>query len=120
MLARLGFSRRFLLNPVTWIAVAMLVVAGVQVVRADRNFDYTCAVAAPMHAGVIYDDEYYVQPMDTEAYLACKGRVPDKYKTEWPIADCSPGGRARFSDGRLAFFPQKCRRDTGNLWVGFP
>ncbi|MSP20921.1 MAG: hypothetical protein EXQ93_05260 [Alphaproteobacteria bacterium] len=117
LLARLGISRRFFLNPVTWVAVGMLVIASVQVVRADRNYDYTCAIAAPIHAGAIYDDEYFVQPTDTLAYQACKGRVPAKYVTEWPLADCTPGGRARFSDGRLAFFPQKCRRDTGNLFV---
>ena len=115
-LARLGFSRAFFGNPVTWIVAALWVVASIGVVRADRNYTYTCSLAAPMHAGVINIPEYYVQPSDTLAYEACKGRIPVRYQDNWPLADCSPGGRAHFSDGRQAFFPQKCRRDTGNYF----
>ncbi|MBM3507504.1 MAG: hypothetical protein FJX64_07240 [Alphaproteobacteria bacterium] len=117
VLRRLGFRRAFFTNPVTLLAVALLALAWAQVVRADRNYDYTCSVTAPIHGGVINIPEYYVQPSDTLAYAACKGRVPDRWKAHWPLADCSPGGRARFSDGRLAFFPQKCRENTGNFWV---
>jgi hypothetical protein len=117
VLARLGFNQAFLVNPVTWIALALLAIASAQVVRADRNFDYTCALTAPIHGGVINIPEYYVQPSDTVAYRACKGRIPERWKNHWPLADCSPGGMARFSDGRLAFFPQKCRENTGNYWV---
>jgi hypothetical protein len=117
VLRKLGFNRAFFANPVTWMAVGMLVVAFAQVVRADRNFDYTCSLTAPIHGGIIYNDEYFVQPTDTLAYQACAGRIPDRWKDNWPLAHCEPGGMARFSDGRLAFFPQKCRRDTGNMWV---
>ncbi len=117
MLGRLGFNLAFVRNPVTWVAAALLVIAWVQVVRAERNYDYTCSVAAPLHADVINIPEYFVQPSDTLAYQACRGRVPAKYKAHWPLADCSPGGKARFSDGRLAYFSQKCRRDTGNYFA---
>lgn len=117
MLSRLGFTRAFFTNPVTLMALAMLVLGYAQVVRADRNFSRTCALAAPIHGGVINIPEYYVQPSDTVAYEACKGRIPDRWKDHWPLAHCEPGGRARFSDGRLAFFPQKCRENTGNMWV---
>lgn len=116
MLARLGFNRRFFLNPVTWIAAALLVISASSVVRAERNFTYTCAAMAPIHVGIIYDDEYFVQRTDTLAYETCKGRIPTRFKDTWPLADCSTGGRARFSDGRLAFFPQKCRSNTGNYF----
>ncbi|MBM3507502.1 MAG: hypothetical protein FJX64_07230 [Alphaproteobacteria bacterium] len=118
MLSWLGLNRAFFQNPVTWLVTAIVAITWVQVVRAARHFDYTCALMAPIHGGgIIYLDTYYVQRSDTAAYEACKGRVPERWKTEWPLADCSPGGRARFSDGRLAFFPQKCRENTGNLWV---
>ena len=117
MLTRLGFSRDFFANPVTWMSIALLVVTWVRAGRADRDFTYTCSLTAPIHAGAIYNDEYYVQPSDTLAYEYCKGRVPERYKANWPLANCAPGGMARFSDGRLAFFPQKCRRDTGNTWA---
>lgn len=117
MLARLGFSRLFFGNPVTWIVAALFVVSATSVVRADRNFTYTCTAAAPVHAGVINIPEYFVQPTDTLAYELCKERLPTRFAGVWPLADCSPGGRARFSDGRLAFFPQKCRRDTGNYFT---
>ena len=117
VLAHLGFNRSFLNNPVTWIAVALFVIAGTSVVRADRSYTYTCAVLAPIHAGPVNGDEYFVQPTDTLAYQLCQGRIPARFQDRWPLADCSPGGRARFSDGHPAFFPQKCRRDTGNYFV---
>lgn len=117
MLHLLGFDRAFLVNPVTWLVAAFVAIAFVQVGRADRNYTLTCTLAAPMHANVINIPEYYVQPSDTLAWQACKGRVPINYVAHWPLADCSPGGRARFSDGRLAFFPQKCRANTGNYFV---
>ena len=53
MLARLGFNRTFLTNPVTWVAAVILLIAMTSVVRADRNYDFTCALAAPIHIGVI-------------------------------------------------------------------
>ena len=117
MLARLGFSWTFLTNPVTWVAAAILLVAMTSVVRADRNYDLTCAAAAPIHIGVINNDGYFVQPTDTIAYQACKGRVPVRWKALWPLADCSPGGRPHYSDGSIAMIIQKCRRDAGNSWV---
>ena len=118
-LSKLGFNQRFFSNPVTWVVAAMLAVAWVQAVRADRHFTYTCSITAPIHGGgIIYDDEYYVQRTDTLAYQACLGRIPDRWKGNWPLAHCDvPGGMARFSDGRLAFFPQKCRENTGNMWA---
>ena len=116
MLARLGLNRAFFLNPVTWIAVVLLVVAVSSAVQADRHYSYTCSLTAPIHLSQINNDEYFVGIYDTMAYQACKGRIPERFKNIWPLADCSPGGRARWSSGELAGFPQKCRRDTGNYF----
>jgi hypothetical protein len=118
MLARLGFSRAFIRNPVTWIAVLVLSLAMTSVVRADRHYSYTCALAAPIHIGLINLDEYFVQQTDTIAYEACKGRVPARWKNLWPLADCSPGGRPRYSDGSIAQLIQKCQKGRSNGgWV---
>jgi hypothetical protein len=114
MLDRIGFNRAFLRNPVTWIALAILVFAGTSAVRADRHYDLTCALAAPIHAGPVNNDEYFVQPTDTIAYNACKGRVPARWKNLWPLADCSPGGRPRYSDGSTAMLTQKCQKGRSN------
>ncbi len=118
MLARLGFSRRFFANPVTWLAAGIFVVAGASVVRADRHYSYTCALAAPIHIALINDDDYFVQPTDTIAYNACKGRIPVRWKDLWPLADCSPGGVPRYSDGSIAMIIQKCQKGrSNNGWV---
>jgi hypothetical protein len=117
VLARLGLNRAFLLNPVTWVAAALLVLAWSSAVEADRHYTYTCSLTAPIHVGPQNGDEYYVQPSDTLAYQYCLGRIPERFQGRWPLADCSPGGVARTSDGRLANFPQKCRRNTGNYFV---
>lgn len=114
MLDRLGFNRAFFRNPVTWVALAIFAFAGTSVVQADRHYDYTCALAAPIHVGPINNDEYFVQPTDTIAYEACKGRVPARWKNLWPLADCSPGGRPRYSDGSIAMLIQKCQRGRSN------
>lgn len=117
MLARLGFHRAFLANPVTWLAVGIFAVAGASVVQADRHYSYTCALAAPIHISLINDDDYFVQPTDTIAYNACKGRIPERWKNLWPLADCRPGGVARYSDGSRTQFPQNCRPTAGNNFV---
>lgn len=117
MLDRIGLNRAFLSNPVTWLAVALLVVAGSSAVRADRHYDYTCALMAAIHSGGVNGDDYFVQPTDTLAYETCKGRVPTRFKNIWPLADCSPGGRPHFSDGSVAGLIQKCRRVSGNSWI---
>ena len=117
MFRLLGINRAFLGNPVTWIVGMFIAVAAVSVVRAERHYDYTCALAAPIHGGVVNIPEYYVQPIDTIAYELCKGRIPDRWKNLWPLADCRPGGVAHYSDGSRAQFPQKCLRESGNTWV---
>ena len=114
MLARLGFSRKFFANPVTWVAAVVFLMAMTSVVRADRHYDLTCALAAPIHIGLINLDEYFVQPTDTIAYNACKGRVPVRWKNLWPLADCSPGGRPHYSDGSIAMLVQKCQKGRSN------
>lgn len=121
MLARLGLTRAFFLNPVTWVVAGLLVIALTSGVRAERNYDYTCAVMAPMHGGAVNGDEYYVVPYDNRAYEACLGRIPERWVGRWPLTDCSPGGRAHYSSGAPAPFPQRCRSNNlGNYWVGFP
>ncbi len=114
MLDRIGLNRAFFSNPVTWIALAVFVLAGTSVVRADRHYDYTCALAAQIHSGPVNNDEYFVQPTDTIAYNACKGRIPERWKNLWPLADCSPGGRPRYSDGSVAMLIQKCQKGRVN------
>lgn len=117
MLRFLGLNRAFAANPVTWMVALFIVVAGVAAVRAERHFDYTCALAAPIHGGVVNIPEYYVQPLDTIAYELCKGRIPERWKNLWPLADCRPGGRAHYSDGSRTQFPQNCRPTAGNNFV---
>ena len=117
VLASLGLNRAFLTNPVTWVALALLAVAWTSVVRADRNYTYTCSVSAPIHGGPVNGDEYYVQRTDNIAYEACLGRIPERWVGRWPLTDCAPSGRAHYSSGQPAHFPQKCRRDTGNYFV---
>ena len=113
----IGFRREILANPVTWIAAALVALAAAAVVRADRHYDHTCAVIAPVVTGAVYNDEYIVQPHDNLTYEYCLGRIPPAYVYRWPLTDCSPGGRAHFSDGSLAPFPQKCRFDSGNRFL---
>lgn len=117
MLGLLGIDCAFLGNPVTWIVALFICVAAVSAVRAERHFDYTCALAAPIHGGVVNIPEYYVQPTDTIAYELCKGRIPERWKNLWPLADCRLGGVARYSDGSRTQFPQNCRTTAGNTFV---
>ena len=86
MLARLGFNRGFLLSPVTWIAAALGAIAVSSAVSADRNYDSTCAVIAPVVVGATGNDEYFVQPLDNQTYEYCKGRIPERYAGIWPLS----------------------------------
>lgn len=114
MLARLGLSRNFIANPVTWVVAALLVTAVAAVVRAEQGWDETCAAIAPVVviAPAIYSD-YYVQPLENTTYENCLGRIPDRWKDDWPLTDCRLGGKPHYSDGYLASFNQKCRWDSG-------
>lgn len=114
MLARLGFSRRFLVNPVTWLAAGIWVVAAFAAVDAERGWGETCAAISPVVvvAPRVYD-EYFVQPLENVTFEKCDGRIPDRWRDEWPLTDCRPGQQPRFANGHIAAFPQKCRIDTG-------
>ena len=114
MLARFGFSRNFLGNPVTWVAAALLFVALAAAAQAERGWGETCAAIAPVVviAPRIYD-EYFVQPLENTTYENCLGRIPAEWRDHWPLTDCRLGHKPYFSGGEIAAFPQKCRFDTG-------
>ena len=117
MLARLGFNRGFLLNPVTWIAAALAVIAVSSAVQADRNYDSTCAAIAPVVVGATGNDEYFVQPLDNQTYTYCLGHMPERFAGIWPLSDCRPGGWSHWSNGNRASFPQNCRARSGTTQV---
>lgn len=117
LLQSFGFRRGFFVNPVTWVVLALIALVLGAATRADRHYDHTCAVIAPVVTGAVYADEYYVQPLDNATYEYCLGRIAPAYAHRWPLTDCSPDGRSHFSDGTPAAFPQKCRFDLGNRFV---
>lgn len=113
LLSRLGFSRAFLVNPVTWVATGLVGIGLLVANGADQHYDDTCAVIAPAVIGITALDEYFVQPYDNVTYEHCVGRIPEPWVGKWPLTDCSPGGMPRYANGAPAWFPQKCRFDTG-------
>jgi len=112
-LSKFGFNRAFLVNPVTWVATALVGVALLAANGADQHYDDTCAVIAPAVIGATADDEYFVQKYDNLTYQHCLGRIPQQWAGQWPLTDCSPGGQAHWSNGEPAWLPQKCRFNTG-------
>lgn len=90
--------------------MSLLVVAVASAARADRHYSSTCAITAPIHVAPVNRDDSIVGVHDTLAYESCKGRIPERFKDTWPLADCSADGRGRFSSGDLAGFPQTCSR----------
>lgn len=114
---RAGFNRTFLLNPVTWVIVGLTAVSLYSVERADRYYDYTCAVISPLVTSAVTHEEYFAQRLENITYEHCLGRIPERYADRWPLTDCRPGGRPHFSNGSSAAFPQKCRFNTGTYQV---
>ena len=108
-----GFNRAFLVNPVTWVVVALAGLSSIVAGQANHHYDYTCAAIAPAVTSIVSNDDYFVQRLDNVTYENCLGRIPEEFADIWPLTDCSPGGRSRFSDGTLAWFPQRCRFSTG-------
>ncbi|MDA1132830.1 MAG: hypothetical protein O2905_06360 [Proteobacteria bacterium] len=113
VLARIGFNRAFLVNPVTWVATALVGIGLLVANSADQHYDDTCAAIAPAVIGITGLDEYFVQIWDNKTYEHCLGRIPARWEGQWPLTDCSPGGVPHYSSGAPAWFPQKCRFDTG-------
>jgi hypothetical protein len=118
MLSWLGLNRSFLTNPVTLGALALVVIAGAAATRANMHLTYTCGVVSPVVVNSTGMDGYYVGRYERIAYETCgRDRIPDNYVNTWPLADCRPGGRAMWSNGNLAEFPQVCRTKPGNVSV---
>jgi hypothetical protein len=113
----LGMNRNLAANPVTWGVIALLAIATAAMARSDRNFTYTCAVMGPVVVGAVGIPEYYVGRYENITYDLCVARLPERYVKGWPLSDCRPGGRAMWSDGTLAGFPQVCRTKRGNVSI---
>ncbi|MBT3396187.1 MAG: hypothetical protein HOB82_00860 [Alphaproteobacteria bacterium] len=105
-------------NPVTLGALVLVLIAGAAASRSDLHLTYTCEVISPVVVGGTGADGYYVGRYERIAYETCgRERIPDNYIDAWPLSDCRPGGRAMWSDGTLAAFPQVCRHNRGNVSV---
>lgn len=115
MLSWMGIDRSFVSNPVTFGALALVVIAAASAARSHQNFTNTCVTASPVVVNVTIIDTYFVGRFENIAYEHCGGRIPDNYSKRWPLSDCRPGGRAMWSDGTLAGFPQVCRAQRGNV-----
>lgn len=113
VVSKFGLNRAFLVNPVTWVATALVGIALLVANGADQHYDDTCAVIAPAVIGITGHPEYFVQRLDNVAHEHCLGRIPERYVGAWPLTDCRVGGQAHWSDGTPASFPQKCRFSTG-------
>ncbi len=117
MISWLGINRSFASNPVTLGALALVVIAAASAARSHQNFTDSCVTASPVVVNVTIIDTYFVGRYENIAYDVCGGRIPDNYANRWPLSDCRPGGRAKWSDGTLAGFPQVCRTKRGNVSI---
>ena len=118
MLSWLGLNRSFLTNPVTLGALALVFIAGAAATRTNLDLTEACASAAPVVVNATGMDGYYVGRYERIAFETCgRDRIPDNYVNAWPLSDCRPRGRAMWSNGTLAAFPQVCRHKLGNVGV---
>jgi hypothetical protein len=118
MFSWLGLNRSFVTNPVTLGALVLVVIAGAASERSDKHLTYTCGVSSPVVVNSTGMDGYNVGRYERIAYETCgRERIPENYVDRWPLDNCFSGGRAQWSDGTLAGFPQACRHNRGNVRV---
>ena len=118
MLSWLGLNRSFVTNPVTLGVLALVMISGAAATRTHLHLTETCAAASPVVVNATGMDGYYVGRYERIAYETCgRNRIPETYVNAWPLSDCRPGGRAMWSNGSLAGFPQVCRHNRGNVSV---